>query len=41
MVECRIHLCNLITHGLWHCVIGVGKDSGVMGPARTRGMVHG
>ena len=24
-------MMDFITHELWHCVIGVGKDSGVMG----------
>ena len=24
-------MMDFITHGLWHCVIRVGKDSGVMG----------
>ena len=24
-------MMDFITHGLWHCVIGVGKNSGVMG----------
>ena len=27
-------MMNFITHGLWYCVIGVGKDSGVMGVDR-------
>ena len=32
-------MMDFITHGLWHCVIGVGKDSGVMGVGEDSG--HG
>ena len=32
-------MMNFIMHGLWHCVIGVGKDSGVMGVGEDSG--HG
>ena len=32
-------MTNFITHGLWHFVIGVGKDSGVMGVGK--GSRHG
>ena len=27
-------MVDFIMHGLWHCVIGVGKDSGVMGVSK-------
>ena len=32
-------MMDFITHGLRHCVIGVGKDSGVMGVDKDSG--HG
>ena len=32
-------IMDFITHGLWHCVIGVRKDSGVMGVDKDSG--HG
>ena len=41
---------DFITHGLWHCVIevgkdssvmGVDKDSSVMGVSKDTSMVHG
>ena len=28
---------DFITHGLWHCVIGVDKDSSVMGVGEDSG----
>ena len=31
IIECNPEMMDFITHGLWHYVIGVGKDSGVMG----------
>ena len=32
-------MMDFITHGLSHCVIGVGKDSGVIGVSKDLG--HG
>ena len=32
-------MMDFITHGLWHCVIGVDKDSSVMGGSKDSG--HG
>ena len=32
-------MMDFITHGFWHCVIGVGKYSGVMGVSKGSG--HG
>ena len=32
-------MMDFITHWLWHCVIGVGKDSSVMGVDKDSG--HG
>ena len=32
-------MMDFITHELWHCVIGFGKDSGVMGVGEDLG--HG
>ena len=34
-------MMDFITYGLWHCVIGVGKDLGVMGVGKDLGVVHG
>ena len=31
IIGCNLEMMDFITHGLLHCVIGVGKDSGVMG----------
>ena len=30
IIRCNPKIMDLITHGLWHCVIGVGNDSDVM-----------
>ena len=30
-------MMDFITHGLWHYVIGAGKDSGVMGVGKDSG----
>ena len=30
-------MMDFITHRLWHCVIEVGKDSGVMGVGKDLG----
>ena len=32
-------MMDFITHGFWHCVIGVGKNSCVMGVGKDLG--HG
>ena len=39
IIGCNPEMMGFITHGLWHCVIGVGKDSGVMGVGEDSG--HG
>ena len=39
IIGCNLEMMNFNTHGLWHCVIGVGKDSGVMGVGK--GLGHG
>ena len=39
IIGCNLEIMDFITHGLWHCVIGVGKDSGVMGVGKGSG--HG
>ena len=31
IIGCNPEMMDFIMHGLWHCVIGVGKNSGVMG----------
>ena len=52
IIGCDKKIMDFITHGLWHCVIGVGKDSSVMGVdnnssvsvmgvGKATGMVHG
>ena len=30
-------MMDFITHGLWHCVLGVDKDSDVMGVSKGSG----
>ena len=30
IIGCNLEMMDFITHELWHCVIGVSKDSGVM-----------
>ena len=37
IIGCNPEMMDFITHGLWHCVIGVGKDSGVMGVDKDSG----
>ena len=32
-------MMDFITHRLWHCMIGLGKESGVMGVGKDSG--HG
>ena len=39
IIRCNPEMMDFITHGLWHCVIGVGKDSSVMGVGKGSG--HG
>ena len=39
IIGCNSEMMDFITHGLWHCVIGVGKDLGVMGVGKDSG--HG
>ena len=39
IIGCNLEMMDFITHGLWHCVIGVSKDSGVMGVGKDSG--HG
>ena len=41
IIGCNPEMMNFITHGLWHCVVGVGMDSAVMGVSEDSGMVHG
>ena len=37
IIGCNQEMIDFITHGLWHCVIGVGKNSGVMGVGKDSG----
>ena len=39
IIGCNPETMDFIAHGLWHCVIGVGKDSGVIGVSKDSG--HG
>ena len=39
IIGCNPEMMDFIMHGLWHCVVGVGKDSGVMGVGKDLG--HG
>ena len=39
IIGCNPEMMDFITHGLWHCVIGVDKDLGVMGVGKDSG--HG
>ena len=39
IIGCNSDMMEFITHGLWHYVIGVGKDSSVMGVSEDSG--HG
>ena len=34
IIRCNIEMMDFITHELWYCVIGVGKDLGVMGVSK-------
>ena len=31
IIRCSPEIMDFITHELWHCVIGVDKESGVVG----------
>ena len=31
IIGCNLEMMDFIMHEPWHCVIGVGKDSSVMG----------
>ena len=37
VIGCNPKMMDFIKHGLWHCVIGIGKDSGVMGVGKDSG----
>ena len=39
VIGCNPKMIDFLTHGLWHCVIGVDKDLGVMGVGKDSG--HG
>ena len=39
IIGCNPEMMDFIMHRLWHCVIGVGKDLGVMGAGKDSG--HG
>ena len=39
IIGCNPEMMDFIKHGPWHCVIGVGKDSGMMGVSKDSG--HG
>ena len=39
IIGCNPEIMDFITHGLWHFVIGVGKNLGVMGVGKNSG--HG
>ena len=39
IIGCNPEMMNFITHLLWSCVIGISKDSGVMGVGKDSG--HG
>ena len=39
VIGCNLKMMDFITHGLWLCVIRVGKDSGVMGVGKDS--MHG
>ena len=39
IIGCNLEIMDFITHRLWHCVIGVGNDSGVMRVGKGSG--HG
>ena len=41
IIECNLRMMDFITHRFQHCVIGVGYDSGLMEPVRTRYMGYG
>ena len=37
IIECNLEMMDFITHGSRHCVILVGKDSGMMGVGKDSG----
>ena len=37
IIGCNLGMMDFITHGPRHCVIGVGKDSGMMGVGKDLG----
>ena len=39
IIGCNPEIMDFITHGSWHCVIGVSKDSSMMGVSKDSG--HG
>ena len=39
IIGCNPEMMDFITHGLRHCVIGIAKDSGMMGVYKDSG--HG
>ena len=39
IIVCNPQMMGFIMHGLWHCVIGVDKESGVIGASKGSG--HG
>ena len=39
IIGCNPEIVDFITHGPWHCVIGVSKDSSMMGVSKDSG--HG
>ena len=39
IIECNPEMMDFNTHELWHCVIGVGKNSGMMRVGKDSG--HG
>ena len=39
IIGCNPEIMDFITHGLWHCVIVVSKESGVMGVGKDLGHV--
>ena len=41
IIGCNPRMMDFIKHGFWHCVIGVGWDSGLIESVRARYMGHG
>ena len=40
IIGCNPEMMDFIMHGLWHCVIGVGKDSGVIRVDKDSGVIR-